>query len=124
MGERAKKKCAAESRACKAKKATEEVSQLEEIPASTDPSRSNAGNSKKARAAPSSATRQSTRLLSSSSKLESGGKRTSAKGNDESTATRRPQRPATTAAKVLLQELKINETDSEEDPDGELMRLI
>jgi hypothetical protein len=47
MGERAKKKRAEESRARKAKKPTEQVSQLEEIPASTDRSRSNAGNSKK-----------------------------------------------------------------------------
>jgi hypothetical protein len=54
------------------------------------------------------------------------------KGNDESTATRRPQCSATTTAKVLLlQELKINDTvtksgDSEKDPDsdGESMRLI
>jgi hypothetical protein len=133
MGERAKKKRVAESRARKTtgKKAAEQV---KEIPASTgtdSTSRSNAGNSKKTRAAPrvpsSASTRHSTRLLSSSSKLETG-KHTSAsaKGNDESAATR-PQRSATAAANALLQQLQISETesvDSEEDLDGESIILI
>jgi hypothetical protein len=125
MGERAKKKRAEESRARKAKKATEQAQLEEEVPVS----QSNAGNSKKIRAAPSShvpsssaATRHSTRLLQVSSlKLESSGKRTSADiHNDESVVTR-PQRSATAAANALLQQLQIGEServDSEDDPDG------
>lgn len=124
MGERAKKKRAEESRARKSKKATEQASQLEE-PAS----RSNAGSSKKTQMAPaprvpssSAATRHSTRLLSSSSKPGSSGKRTSVEEGsvDESIATR-PQRSVTAAANALLQQLQIGDAgsgDSEEDADG------
>ena len=120
MGEWAKKKRAEESRACKAKKATEKA-HLEDVPAS----KSNAC----ALAAPSShvpsssaATCHSTRLLqASSSGKKSSGKRTSADiHNDESVGTR-PQRSATAAANALLQQLHIGgseSVDSEEDLDG------
>lgn len=139
MGERAKKKREAESRAArKAKKDAEQVSsssQLEERPDFTDldsttsdiklPAKSNVKNPKKNSAAPHvpsfapTSTRHSTRSLSSSSKLGSGKKQTSAKVQDDKTTATRPQRSATVAANSLLQQLQTEVTDFEEDPDGE-----
>ena len=120
MGERAKKKCAEESRARKAKKATEKA-QLEDVPASKSNARALAAPSSRVPSS-SAATRHSTRLLqASSSGKKSSGKRTSADiHNDESVGTR-PQRSATAAANALLQQLHIGESesvDSEEDLDG------
>jgi hypothetical protein len=134
MGERAKKKRAAESRANrKAKKVTEQESDSEpepgpeEGPALTEPTtsdirvkRATPSNAKNSNAAPhvtsTASTRQSTRLLSSSSKLV-----TSAKGHNDEAIAARPQRLATVAANSLLKQMKISETENSdfEDPDGE-----
>jgi hypothetical protein len=154
MGERAKKKRAAESKAARnTKKAAKQESQLEEGPASSDPTTSDIrlptrskaktveqanqiikhpasneptrSNAKISRAAPpsrvpsessQSATRHSARSFSSSSKL--GNK--SAKDHIDETIETRPKRSATAAANALLQQLQIdeNESDFEEDLDG------
>jgi hypothetical protein len=148
MGERAKKKRAAESKANrKAKNASEQAQPehppLEEDLTSIEPTtsdvrlpKSDAENSKGGTGAAShvtsiSSARRSTRLLSSSSKLVSGEKHTLVKAyTDQIIAAdpprlgtgARPQRLATAAAKSLLQQLQICETensDVEEDPDGE-----
>lgn len=133
MGEGAKKKCAAAARAVKKAKMTAAKAKTPvEAPASasTDhtpsdtPTQSNARNSKKTvtaprvPSAPSNAqpvpTRQSTRLLSSSSTLRSDKKHISA--NDGRT---RPLRTATATAMALLQELHFGETEEvEHDPEG------
>ena len=122
MGERAKKKRAEESRARKAKKATEKA-QLEDVPASKSNARALAAPSSRVPSS-SAATRHSTRLLqASSSGKKSSGERTSADiHNDESVVVgTRPQRSATAAANALLQQLHIGGSecvDSEEDLDG------
>ena len=127
MGERAKKKRAAEATAArKTKKAVEKATQPvdSEGLASTDPTgtssdvklstQSNAKKSKKICAADrlpsSSSTRRSTRSVSASSGTF-GEKHTSAGCNNESMATR-PQRSASAAAKALLPQLQYSETES------------
>jgi hypothetical protein len=107
----------------KAKKAVEKANQIMKYPASTEPTGSNpkiSGAAPPTRSrVPSSqtSTRHSTRSLSSSSKLGN----TSAKGHiDETIGRARPKRSATAAANALLQQLQIDETESdfEEDLDG------
>ena len=126
MGERAKKKRAAEATAArKAKKAVEKATQPvdSEGLASTDPTgtssdvklstQSNAKKSKKICAADrlpsSSSTRRSTRSVSASSGTF-GEKHTSAGCNNESMATR-PQRSASAAAKALLPQLQYSDDE-------------
>lgn len=129
MGERAKKKRAEEARAAKrAKKATEQATQLAEAPDPTSSNiatGSNVRSSKKPATVPrvpsgvqSVSTRQSTRLLGSSSTLGSGKMRTSAnlETNNEKT---RPQRSTMAAATALLKEIQFSDDEeADRDPEG------
>ena len=140
MGERAKDKRAAESRAArKAKKASEQLEASEgpappsdldcdpgptgtsnviQPPTRSTWSTSNIENSSTTKSTARQSTHQSARSQSSSSKL--GEKLTSAKGET------RPQRTSTIAANALLQQLHIGETEStdfEGESDNETMLL-
>ena len=127
MGERAKKKRAADAKAArKAKKAAEDP----DPPSDNNlPSQSKTKTSKKKAAAPRvrvasvTSTRCSTRSHVVSSTVGSSKKNTSvAKNNNGSKLTGR-ERSATIAAKALLEQLKISEdedtTDFDEDPQGD-----
>jgi hypothetical protein len=134
MGEKAKKKRAADARAAKkAKMASASTDPMPPtVPTSSDvPTQSNAGNSKKTgtaprvRSVPSSVrsvpTRQSTgtRSIGSSSTLGASKKHTSANLEGTDNGKTRPKRSATTKAMALLQELQLSETEETEcDPEG------
>lgn len=90
------------------------------------PTQFNAKNSKKTgaaapRVASFASSRRSTRFLDASL-TGSGKKHASAKGHDNESIATRPKRVATAAAKALLEQLKISETedtDFEEDPQAD-----
>jgi hypothetical protein len=137
MGEGAKKKRAAEAKAAKKLKKTKETQLTDsEAPASasTDhdptlsdaPAQSKARNSKKTGTVPrvpsvpsTVSTRQSNRLLGSSSTLGSVQKHKSVNFEGTDNKKTRPQRLATATAMALLQELQLSETEeTEHDPEG------
>jgi hypothetical protein len=141
MGEKAKKKRAADARAAKKAKTAKAMPVEAPASASTDPTaptvptssnvptQSNARNSKKTGTAPrvpsvpssvrSVPTRQSTHSIGSSSTLGTGKKHTSANLEGTDNGKTRPKRSATARAMALLQELQLSETEETEcDPEG------
>ena len=117
MGERAKKKRAADASAArKAKKAAEQLQESVEDPATSSdkklPTRSNTKPPKKTCTAPrvasGASTRRSTHLHIPSSTLRSG-KLASAKDSIKEGKLTRLKRSATIAAKALLEQLQITE---------------
>jgi hypothetical protein len=130
MGERAKKKRAAEATASrKAKKTVKKQTQPVEGLASesTDPGPSSsdvklpAKNFSGTATRVSSSTRRSTRSISSSTLGSNEKRTTSLKSQNVKGRTTHPQRAATAAARALLQQLRFTETedsDFEEDPKG------
>jgi hypothetical protein len=135
MGQGAKKKRAAEARAAKKLKATQLEDSDAPASASTDhdrdptlsdaPTRSKTRNSKTVPRVPSVSsseqsvpTRQSTRLLGSSSTFGSVKKHSSVNLEGNGNGKTRPQRSATAAAMTLLQELQLSETKEPEHDQG------
>ena len=125
MGERAKKKRAADARAAKKAKMTKTMDPASTASAKSTssevPTQSNAKNSKKPGTAPRvpsapprQSTRSSTRSLGSSSTLSSAKKHTSTDLEGTDNGKTRSLRATTAVAMALLQELQFSETEETE----------